>query len=802
MSQPHNIEIWPEMSSPVDDAVESRILEIMSTMTLEQKIAQMIQPEIRYVSTEQMKHYGFGSYLNGGGSFPYNEKLATPQRWIDLAESYFVASKESESGIATMWGTDAVHGHNNVIGATLFPHNIGLGAAGNSELVRKIGEATAREVLATGIEWAFAPTVAVVRDNRWGRTYEGYSESPEIVHEYASAMVEGLQGKLGENFFGDEQLIATAKHFVGDGGTDTGIDQGDNLSSEQVLFDIHAQGYVSAIESGVQTIMASFNSWHGEKLHGHKYLLTDVLKDRMGFDGLIVGDWNGHGQVKGCRNDSCAAVIEAGVDIIMVPEDWEPLYHNTLAQAQSGEVTMERVNDAVARILRVKIRTGVLDSLPPSQRPLSGKEELIGHPSHRDIARQAVRESLVLLKDNGGLLPINPQQHVLLAGSGADNIGQQSGGWSITWQGTGNKNSDFPGATSIYQGFKESIESAGGSIELGVDGSYQQRPDVAVVVFGETPYAEGVGDIEHLEFQARTKEDLALLNSLKAQGIPVVSVFLTGRPLWTNKEINASDAFVVAWLPGSEGQGVADVLVAAKNGLPKYDFVGKLSFSWPMFDDQLILNREDAEYVPLFGYGYGLTYLSMDKQVPVLTEKNNMDYPKPSGDLVIFDRVPASTMQMVLWDENDRNLVTSKTQAFKESLTFHTVDWHIQEDAIRLVWSGEKKAYFSFAEHPRNLTTFMLNDAELVFEACLGDIPNGDVLMKIISQDDGESAVLTVNEHLQGAEPHNWQTVRIPLKDFDKEGYQWVQVMHNFVIESEAALDISLAHIRIVPKIA
>ncbi|MBU2224981.1 MAG: glycoside hydrolase family 3 protein, partial [Gammaproteobacteria bacterium] len=433
--------IWPKLKLPRQGNVEeeAKIAKLLAGMTLEQKIAQMIQPEIRDITVDDMRKYGFGSYLNGGGSFPAGNKHATPADWIKLAEDMYQASidaSEDGSTIPTMWGTDAVHGHNNVIGATLFPHNIGLGAANNPDLIEQIAKATAREVMVTGIDWVFAPTVAVVRDDRWGRTYEGYSEDPTIVRNYAAAIVKGLQGAPDADFLGDERVISTVKHFLGDGGTERGIDQGDNIASEQQLFDIHAQGYIGGLQAGAQTVMASFNSWHGEKIHGNKYLLTDVLKTRMGFDGLVVGDWNGHGQVKDCSNENCPAAANAGLDVYMVPTAaWKPLYENLIAQVKSGVIAQSRIDDAVTRILRVKVRAGLFEKPSPAARPLSGKTDIIGSAEHRAVAAAAVQQSLVLLKNQQGLLPLNPMQKVLVTGQGADNIGMQSGGWTITWQG-------------------------------------------------------------------------------------------------------------------------------------------------------------------------------------------------------------------------------------------------------------------------------------------------------------------------------------------------------------------------------
>uniref|UniRef100_UPI0040483CFB glycoside hydrolase family 3 protein n=1 Tax=Rheinheimera sp. TaxID=1869214 RepID=UPI0040483CFB len=385
--------IWPQLTLPVaqDAAMEQRISAMLAKMTLAQKVAQMIQPEIRDISVEDMRKYGFGSFLNGGGAFPNDNKHATPADWIALAEAMYQASVDDSldgSSIPTMWGTDAVHGHNNVIGATLFPHNIGLGAANNPALIEQIARVTAREVMVTGIDWVFAPTVAVVRDDRWGRTYEGYSEDPAIVHDYAAAIVTGLQGAANADFLGSERVISTVKHFVGDGGTVGGDDQGDNIASEQDLFRIHAQGYVGGLQAGAQSVMASFNSWHGSKIHGDKYLLTEVLKNRMGFDGFIVGDWNGHGQIPGCTNDNCPQAALAGLDVYMVPTAaWKPLYENLISQVEAGVIPISRIDDAVRRVLRVKLRAGLFDKPSPAKRPLSGKTELIGSAEHRAVAR-------------------------------------------------------------------------------------------------------------------------------------------------------------------------------------------------------------------------------------------------------------------------------------------------------------------------------------------------------------------------------------------------------------------------------
>jgi beta-glucosidase len=422
-------------------------------------------------------------------------------------------------------------------------------------------------------------------------------------------MTRGLQGIPGTStFLNNDHVVATAKHYIGDGGTDRGIDRGDNLASEQQLLDIHAQGYLTALAAGAQTVMASYNSWQGWKLHGNHHLLTDVLKTQMGFDGLVVSDWNGADEVQGCTVDRCAQAINAGVDLFMVPENWKAFIANTLEQVRAGDIAESRIDDAVTRILRVKLRAGLFEKGPPSSRPLANKSELLGAAPHREVAREAVRESLVLLKNRNGVLPLARKLNVLVAGDGADNISKQSGGWTLTWQGTENTNADFPGATSIFAGIKAAVVSSGGAAVLSADGQFTQKPDVAIVVFGENPYAEWHGNIKSIDYQGNDGADAALLARLKQAGIPVVSIFLSGRPLWVNPELNASDAFVAAWLPGSEGAGIADVLFRKNNGGVNHDFTGKLSFSWPRNVTQTALNRNDPGYDALFAYGFGLTY--------------------------------------------------------------------------------------------------------------------------------------------------------------------------------------------------
>ncbi len=604
---------WPHVASPIarDPALEARIDRILAGMTLAQKVGQMTQAEIKSITPDEVRDYAIGSVLNGGGSWPGKDKHATPADWVALADAYYDASMASAlvEKVPVIWGVDAVHGHSNVYRATLFPHNIGLGAAHDPDLVREIAAATAGGVRATGIDWVFAPAVPVVQDVRWGRTYESYSSDPALVRRYAAAYVEGLQGRFGEG-----SALASVKHFLGDGGTSGGVDQGLTVASQRELVRTHAQGYFGALGAGAQNIMVSYNSWqdagtgvdHG-KMHGIRLLLTDALKDKVGFDGFLVSDWNAIEQIPGCAKDHCPQAINAGVDMVMVPDDWKAFIANTVREVERGEILQSRIDDAVRRILRVKLRMGLFDGQPPSASPHAGD---IAALQHRDLARRAVRESLVLLKNNGGVLPIRPGARVLVVGRGADDLPMQAGGWSLTWQGDETTNDDYPDATSILAGLREVAGDAITIIDGTRAGTKLADYDIAIAVIGENPYAETKGDVRlpaPLTHTKRHPDDLALLQSLEASGRPVVTVLLSGRPTYANDLLNRSDAFVAAWLPGTEGEGIADVLLAGADGKPRHDFSGRLSFAWPG-DPCLTRLPAAPKSATLFPVGYGLRY--------------------------------------------------------------------------------------------------------------------------------------------------------------------------------------------------
>ena len=783
-------ERWPALHPALapDAALEARITSILAGMTLEQKVAQLIQPDIASFTPEDLRHFDFGSILNGGNSSPNGNEFAPAREWLALADRFYDASMDSAHGvhpIPILWGTDAVHGHNNIVGATIFPHNVGLGATRDTNLIQKIGEVTAREVRVTGLDWSFGPTLAVVRDIRWGRSYESYSEDPTVVHQYATAMLTGLQGKPGTpEFLDSSHVIASPKHFIGDGGTHYGKDQGDNLSSEADLRDLHAAGYYAAIAAGAQTVMASFSSWHGVRMSAHQPLLTEVLKGRMSFDGLVVGDWNSHALVAGCTKFDCPEAIAAGLDMYMAPDGWKDLYTNTLQEARSGRIPASRIDDAVRRILRVKLRVHLFDEGRPSSRPLAGRYELLGAPGHRAVARQAVRESLVLLKNAHHLLPLAPHQHVLVAGDGADNIGKQSGGWTITWQGTGVTNKDFPNGETIYSGIRAAVTAAGGTAELSPAGNFKAHPDVAIVVFGENPYAEFQGDIATAEYSPGVKTDLELLRKLHKSGVPVVSVFLSGRPLWVNPEINASDAFLAAWLPGTEGGGIADVLFKTPDGNAHYDFHGKLSFSWPRTPDQTAaILRPRVMETPLFPIGFGLRYADDGDLKPLPEAVDSSNTTAVDTHTFFTAGRPA-----VGW-----------RWAATDGVTVSATDRAAQEDARLLSWKGRGGAAVSLilaGTSPIDLQREANGQLSLGFDYRVG-APLTTVVSLSMECGAGCRGTLPIQTALSSVAAGQWGHVKVPLNCFVSAGADLSRITAPFVVQAAAPATLSVANVRL-----
>jgi beta-glucosidase len=795
-------EIWPSPKWPLprDAALEQRVQSVLKKMTLEEKIGQIVQADIGSVTPDDARKYHLGSILNGGNSGPGGDDLAPPAKWLALADAFYAASVDKtggRAGIPLLWGTDAIHGHSNIVGATLFPQNVGLGAMHDPALMAKIAAATATEVRTTGPEWTFAPTVAVPQDVRWGRSYEGYSEDPDVVASYTGTFVRALQGEPGAaDFLKPPHVLATTKHFLADGGTDQGRDQGDARIPETTLRDVHAAGYPPALAAGVQTVMASFSSWNGVKISGHEGLLTDVLKGRMNFEGFVVSDWNAHGQIPGCTTTNCPQALNAGLDMYMAPDSWRGLYDSLLQQARTGVVSLARLDDAVTRILRVKMRMGLFEAGPPSKRPYGGRFEQLGHPEHRAIARAAVRESLVLLKNQNGLLPLKAMQRVLVVGDGADSIAKQSGGWTLTWQGAGLANTLFPGATSIWQGLRAAVTAAGGQAELSADGNYRTRPDVAIIVFGENPYAEFQGDLAYLQLREGNDAHLATMQRMRAEKIPVVAVFLSGRPLWMNRELNASDAFVAAWLPGSEGAGVADVLLRKPDGSVAYDFNGRLSFSWPRLATYDAHKHGQEGYNPLFALGYGLRYGQNGNLASLPENSGAAESSDQNG--VLFSRGKLGAPWMLSYTDEKGGVqpistVPSSVAGGRVNVT--RIDRTTQEDTLRFEWLGlgmagvalDSRQSFDFSRETNG-------EVALVLDMRVAKAPTSQVDVGMACGPEC-GGVVRLDSALTQASVGQWRRVAIPLKCFASSGADMRKITRGLSLSTAGALDIAVSRI-------
>ena len=579
--------------------VMDRVRDLLSYMTVEEKIGQMTQVDRRFLENDNdIGNYFLGSLLSGGGSTPSKN---FPKAWAEMYDGFQKIALSTRLGIPMIYGIDAVHGHNNVVGATIFPHQIGLGCTNNPQLIEDVYRATAKEVAATGIDWDFAPCLAVPRDERWGRTYEGFGETPNIVKSMAAAAVRGLQTDwLGS----PTSILACAKHFIGDGGTKWGtglkekLDQGDTQITEQELREIHLPGYLSALEAGVGTIMASYNQVNGEYCHVSKYLLTDLLKKELGFKGFLVSDWQGLEKMGDDYKSNIITSINAGMDMVMVPgnlKDGGQKYTNfinlLIESVNEGSISENRINDAVARILRIKFKMGLFE------RPYSDKSLLrnVGSKEHRNIAREAVKQSLVVLK-NDGVLPLSKDLgHIHVAGKNADDLGNQCGGWTISWQGD---SGPITKGTTIYEAIQVAVSSFT-NVTYSKNGSGAKGADVGIVIIGETPYAEMEGDRESL---ALDKKDVATIDRIRKAGVPVVVIIISGRPLIITDELDKWSGLIAAWLPGSEGKGITDVIFG------DYNPTGRLSVTWPRSMEQIPINFGDTDYDPLFEYGFGLSY--------------------------------------------------------------------------------------------------------------------------------------------------------------------------------------------------
>ncbi|HEY0748504.1 MAG TPA: glycoside hydrolase family 3 N-terminal domain-containing protein [Steroidobacteraceae bacterium] len=773
--------------------MEAFVAQLLAQMSLEEKVGQMIQADIASISPADLRTYKLGSILAGGNAAPGNNVRTTARAWLDLVDDFYRESLNnggSHRAIPILFGIDAVHGNAKLLGATIFPHNVGLGAAHDPELILKIAEATAAEVSAVGIDWTFAPTVAVVRDVRWGRSYESYSESPALVAEYAAQMVTGLQGQRGtSHFMSPGHTLSSVKHFVGDGGTLSGRDQGDTVVPENQLSAVHAAGYPAAIQAGVMIVMASYNSWNGTKLHENRYLLTDILKKRLAFDGFVVGDWNAQEQLPGCTKSRCAAAILAGIDMLMAPDSWKALFDNTLAQARAGEIPTDRIDEAVTRILRVKVVAGLFERPPPKERSDLAQ---LGSAAHRALARKAVRESLVLLKNDHATLPLNPRSRILVAGDAADSIGAQTGGWTIDWQGDHNTNADFPGATSIYGGIKAAVEAAGGSVELREDGQYREKPDTAIVVFGEQPYAEFQGDRETLEFSPNDKRQLNLLRNLRAAGVPTVAVFLSGRPLWTNPEINASDAFIAAWLPGSEGEGVADMLFQS-TGTPAFDFRGRLAFSWPQSAMPVTFDLSGQVTGAQFLRGWGLDYHGKSQSMPLSEDPAiPLKWHASAGSLFHAGH-PTAPWSLFVADGSDEVHLTNMRQESPHAVM--AAELSPGKGTVTATWTGTASGTLKFSGRATDLRAAANQGAALEMRYRVDRMPEAHVSVGILS-----GAMLDLTQTFKTAAQGQWRTLWIPLSCMAAAGADLKEVAVPLAIETSGRFTLSISDARLAPQ--
>ena len=806
--EPTHYTDWPAIKSqlPADPALETRVRQIVASMNLAQKIGQMTQAEIKTITPAEVTKFYIGSVLNGGGSWPGGNKHAGIADWLGLSDRYYDASMATDAAIKVpvIWGIDAVHGNNNVFGATVFPQNIGLGAAHDPALIEAIAAATAKAVRATGVEWAFAPTLAVAQNARWGRTYESFATEGPLVRAYANAYVAGLQGG-----FGDHNVMATAKHFIGDGATGNGTDQGEDKVSLTDMINVHGAGYFGALEAGVQSVMASYNSWDDVaaginygKMSGAHALLTVALKDKMGFQGFVVSDWNAIGQLPGCTNASCPQAINAGIDMLMVPDDWKDFIANTTRQVENGAIPMARIDDAVSRIVRAKLRMGLFGRRP-SQRAGAGDT---GSLQSRELARRAVRESLVLLKNNNDVLPLKPGKKILVVGKNADSLPNQSGGWSLTWQGTGNSNADFPHGDTILAGLRHANGPANITYSETAQGVDLTSFDVIVAVIGEAPYAEMMGDImpsATLRHSDRYPEDLTVLQTVAKGHKPVVVVLVAGRPLYVNNLLNLSDAFVAAWLPGTEGDGVADVLFAGNSGSRPYNFSGTLAMPWPGVPcpDAGGSNAKATRW--LFAPGYGLRYPSKH-EVATLPTYPAVDTCAEASALSVFHTLAVPPFSLYLADEDpkqpahdigsDLNAVI-EWPASHPVLRLRTVQVNTQQDAKSVTWLGTSR-FFARSVKPRNLMPLVSTHAALQFDVVIATPAKGPVKVYMECGDHCTTSIdlaRTFASYAIGTR----HTVSIPLACFIKDGVDLAHVDVPFGVLASAPFSAAFANVKI-----
>ncbi|GIU67795.1 glycoside hydrolase family 3 protein [Candidatus Phycosocius spiralis] len=803
--RPVDVTRWPKphTTTQIDMGLEDLIEKQLAQMTLPQKVAQIIQADIASITPEEAKQYHIGAILNGGNSAPASQMDATAQQWLDLVDSFW-SYEEDQYPIPIVFGTDAVHGHSNIAGATIFPHNINLGATRDQALVTSVGVATAREIAVTGMDWTFSPTLAVAQDLRWGRTYEAFSCDPALVGELGGALIRGLQGTPGhEDFLGDDKVGCAAKHFLGDGGTKNGRDQGETDCDEDKLIAVHAMPYVKAIEAGVVSVMASFSSWGGQGMHGRRDLLSDVLKRHWRFDGLVAGDWNGHGQLPGCSPSFAPQSLLAGLDMYMAPDSWQGLLASTIQAVEENPAWLPRLDDAVKRMLRFKARLKLATKGRPSQRSLAGRFDLLACDTHRQIARKAVRASAVLLKNAHQFLPLSRDQRILVCGRGANRLDLACGGWTLSWQGGGDLAASFPKSQTFLAGVRAHMGADNAKLDFAENGQWVEKPDVAIIVLAEEPYAEFRGDCDSLDYRPGDLDDYHLIQRLKDQGIGVVTILYSGRPLWINPALNASDAFVAAFLPGTEAGALADLLFGTVQG-ERIDFSGQLPFPWPAFGDQFDVCSPSPSRPPLFPLGYGLTLKDRSswKKIHEVAGRVSKDPCR------IFDRgVAQGDWQFSLCDHAGQGgaikvLTGRGVKALGGGLHVKAIDYGQQENAISGAWRAKAQLIFEYHSQGE-IAVDLRRESNAGYGLCLsGLMEQGESLrLALLGAWSGlDETAMAFFLPLSGA-VRQGDTFVIALKQFENLGID-LKLVRFLVIAGEAGASLTLAKAIIAPVTA
>lgn len=821
MNRLDHLPAWPRLLSDIgiDRAVEEAARGILVRMTVEEKIGQMIQPDLVELTAEDVRDYRIGSALNGAGRWPGGNRRSGAKEWARTISGFWEAAEEAYRDrpfrIPFMWASDAVHGHNNVHGATIFPHNIGLGAARDPELVRRIGAATAREVAATGMDWTFAPTVTTPRDLRWGRCYEGYSQDPEIVHAYAHAMVKGLQGEA-DSLRAGSGVVSCVKHWVGDGGTFEGEDRGIARCSEDELRNVHSRGFFAGIEAGAQSVMVTYSGWEGSgrvetRVHGSEYLITDVLKDALGFDGIVIGDWDAHPYVEGCTPGDAGNVIRAGVDVLMVStrEKWQAVYHSAVEQVRSGAIPMSRVDDAVLRILRVKQRAGLWDKQPPAERRPEDRATALGAPEHRELARTAVRKSLVLLKHDNAALPLARTSKVLITGSAADAVRKQTGGYTVTWQGDDVGMDDFPGGFTVADAVRYVVGEDRCTVDPHLEHADPSEYDVVLVAIGEDPYAEMFGDIKpwrsiaYAELKPAYAHDLAVLRRLREFASKVVTVAFGGRPLYMTEEINLSDAFVAAWLPGPDARGITDLLFLDSQGQRAHDFQGRLSFVWPRGRHAATV---DSGHEPLFPYGYGLTLRGTGDAaagstgpLPLDEEETTAGAPSLTASRVAIGPGADPYVFEYSATDNGPQPIAAESRTETAFISVEPIDHLGHRDAISLTFRDIRT--FVYAREsggkPYDLRDFAAAGGRLSFHVRVFEAPAGP--FHLTCHDDyPQQPALDIADRLRELPVGEWVPFDVPLAELVAVGVEFDHVDVPFMVYTEQPARLDIGGIQLV----